>query len=112
RNDTGRPGLLTSRYDKRRATLRDATSRNYNMRELEIEAIASQLSDSGPVLDLGCGNGYTLLSLATRLEGWEMLGIDFSDNLVDGALALRDEMRAELLTLPEFLLADATNYVR
>ena len=47
---------LREHYNSRNPSDRYATSRDYNMRELEIEAISTQLPP-GDILDLGCGNG-------------------------------------------------------
>lgn len=111
-SDAERQAFLRDSYGKRSATDPYATSRDFNMRELEIDAIASQLSDPGPVLDLGCGNGYTLLSLAKRLPNWEMLGIDFSEHLLEGASALQNAMSKELRSQPLFQHADAVEFVK
>jgi SAM-dependent methyltransferase len=73
-------------YNQRHGRDPYATSRDANLRELEIAFLAGHLP-GGRVLDLGCGNGYTLLSLAARHRG-EMIGVDFSQTLIDGAREL------------------------
>ena len=62
-------------------------------------------------MDLGCGNGYTLISLAKRLKDWTMVGIDFSENLIEGARFLHEKERAELKSHPEFKCVDALHYI-
>jgi ubiquinone/menaquinone biosynthesis C-methylase UbiE len=88
-----------------------ATSRDYNMRELEIQAIARELTQPGPVLDLGCGNGYTLISVASRLPGWTLTGVDFSKSLIDGAHLLAAQRAASMTSAVEFVHADALEYL-
>ena len=56
---------VKERYVKEASTDKYATSQDMNLRELEIKAISKHLSDGLKVLDLGCGNGYTISSLAT-----------------------------------------------
>lgn len=103
--------FLRLEYEQRDATDQYATSRDYNARELEILAIRHALQGPGSVLDLGCGNGYTLLALGAELEGWQLTGIDFSPNLIDGARKLLDLRRETLRSLPEFIEADAIAYL-
>ncbi len=81
--------------DERQRTLRDvyesvdpldphATFRDHNLRGLEISALKKHLTSPGNILDLGCGNGYTLLSIAEDLD-WPMTGVDFSQNMINGS---------------------------
>lgn len=98
-------------YQQRNAKDIYATSRDFNARELEIQAIAEGLSKRGTVLDLGCGNGYTLISLAKRLKDWTMVGVDFSEKLIDGARFLIEKKKRELQSRPEFICADAIQYI-
>ena len=65
--DEEKQEFLRGEYEERDATDPYATSRD-NARELEILAIRKALREPGRVLDLGCGNGYTLLALGARLE--------------------------------------------
>jgi ubiquinone/menaquinone biosynthesis C-methylase UbiE len=88
-----------------------ATSRDTHMRELEIEAILQNLPRTGPILDLGCGNGYTLVSLARKLEARSMLGVDFAEALVAGAKKLVEDNQQQLRSTPQFISADVLEYV-
>jgi trans-aconitate 2-methyltransferase len=110
--DDERQAFLRQEYEQRDASDPYATSRDYNARELEIAAIRAQLGAPGHLLDLGCGNGYTLLSLAEAMPGWDLLGVDFSPNLIAGAARLLAARRERLQSVPRFLEADALAYLR
>ncbi len=110
-SDQGRQELLRQDYEQRAATDPYATSRDVHLRELEIDSIQKQLGVKGRVLDLGCGNGYTLISLARNLTDWKMTGVDFSANLIAGAEALLEDAKSELRSTPQFMCADAIAYV-
>jgi hypothetical protein len=60
--------FLKRSYEQRRGTDVYPTSRDYNLRELGIFSLKRHISRKGKILDLGCGNGYTLLSLARDLR--------------------------------------------
>ncbi len=107
-----RQELVKASYRQRDPMDIYATSRDGNVRELEIHAIRSQLTEPGPVLDLGCGNGYSLLSLARDLDGWDLVGVDFTESLIEGALALRATEAASLASEPDFVCADAVSFIR
>lgn len=89
-----------------------ATSPDTNVRELEIDAIRSHMPAPGTLLDLGCGNGFTLYSLGTALAGWTMTGVDFSEVLIQGAEAMRTAFTGRLRTEPRFILGDAIAQIR
>jgi len=89
-----------------------ATSPDTNLRDLEIDAIRSHMPAPGTLLDLGCGNGFTLYSLGTDLAGWTMTGVDFSEVLIQGAETMRTAFAGRLRTVPQFILGDAIAYVR
>jgi SAM-dependent methyltransferase len=112
-DDAEKQAFLRREYEARNPLDPYATSRDWNARELEIEAIARHFPASpGRVLDLGCGNGYTLLSLAQRLGGgWDLCGVDFTPSLVEGAEALTAERAATLASVPRFVCADAIAHV-
>jgi SAM-dependent methyltransferase len=105
-DDERRMAMVRAQYDRFSATGRYATSRDYNNRELEIAGIRGNLTGQR-VLDLGCGNGYTLLALGTELESGRLVGVDFSQSMVDGARELmRTEYEGTLKVQPEFVCSD------
>ena len=98
-------------YQQRDARDIYATSRDFHARELEIQAILRGISKKGAVLDLGCGNGYTLISLAKQLKDWTMVGVDFTEKLIEGAQFLLEKEKSHLQSYPEFICADAIEYI-
>jgi SAM-dependent methyltransferase len=104
-----RQKILQDLYSQRNALDPYATSRDYNLRELEIAAIMKVLEgeQNGHLVDFGCGNGYTLVSLAKRLPGWAFEGVDFSRELIDGAAALRAKAINDLQSDAVFHCGDA-----
>lgn len=88
-----------------------ATSRDFHVRELEIESIKKNLRDHGKLLDLGAGNGYTALSIGKEFAQLEIVAVDFSENLISGAKELAKEMEGDLRRAPEFVCADAITYI-
>ena len=99
-----RARMVRAIYDQRNVNDIYATSRDTNLREVEIAFIRSVI-DGGRVLDVGCGNGYTLLSLARTLAA-EFVGLDFSSRMIEGAHALTERFQSELLSVPAFAVAD------
>jgi ubiquinone/menaquinone biosynthesis C-methylase UbiE len=89
-----------------------ATSRDANLRDLEIEAIRTYVTAPGTLLDLGCGNGFTLCSLGMLLDGWTMVGVDFSEALIRGAEAMRTEHESKMRSIPQLILGDAIAHIR
>ena len=60
------------------------TSKDMNLRELEIDAISKYMTSGLNVLDIGCANGYTINRLAEKFKS-EFMGIDFSEKMIDKA---------------------------
>ncbi len=86
--------------DRARATepsSAQATTYDVFLRRLEISTLkekleAASLPDGSTVVDLGCGDGYTTVSLAAEFPTVRFIGIDWSEEML--ALA-----RQKLLTL-------------
>ena len=107
-----RQAVLRNIYNKRAATDPYATSRDHNLRELEIAAIKASLAPTPRIIDLGCGNGYTLLSLGKVVEDCRLIGVDFADKLIEGAIRQTEEMGSGLKCVPEFICEDAIEFVK
>jgi SAM-dependent methyltransferase len=106
-----RKELVRQQYEQMDATNVYVTSRDFHLRELEIAAVSRHLA-LGKILDCGCGNGYTLLSLGKTFADCEMLGVDFSDNLIRGAETLREKLRPDLKSVPRFRREDILEFLR
>jgi SAM-dependent methyltransferase len=103
-----RQEFVRSSYAQRDPKDPYATSRDYNARELEIQSIVENVLP-GTVLDLGCGNGFTLLRVAQQVSG-RFTGVDFSEHLIGGARELAEA--APISNKPNFICADAVEYLR
>jgi len=71
----------------------DATTNDVYLRELEAHTLIDQIAalhlpDGSEVLDVGCGNGYTLLIIAEYFQNLRFTGVDYSDAMIDSANAL------------------------
>lgn len=104
-----RQAWVRTMYDQHNPSDPYATSRDHNLRELEILAIAQHVP-AGRILDLGCGNGYTVLSLARARSDCAWVGVDFSERMIAGAR----ELSAREPSAPpvEFVCGDAVTYVQ
>ena len=111
-SDTQKQAFIKESYEKRNVTDPYATARDYNAKELEIKTIATSLKQEGTLIDLGCGNGHTLLSLAKAFEDWSLIGVDFSESLIKGANQLLELHQSELRCRPQFVCDDALRFIR
>lgn len=94
-------------YYKNKATANPyATSPDFNLREIEIEYLSRSLEDNINILDVGCGNGYSTLSLASRHKS-SYMGIDFVPDMIEQADALKNKF--SLKGSVEFRVGDVTN---
>lgn len=62
-----------------------AGSGDINLKKLEITAIQKSIGRPSSVLDAGCGNGFTLASLAASIPDCSFYGFDYSRGMVDAA---------------------------
>jgi SAM-dependent methyltransferase len=69
--------------------------------------IASRLEDGGTILDLGCGTGWSAVSLARLFPRASVIGVDLDPVSVQEATALARELGLE--SRVRFALADATD---
>jgi ubiquinone/menaquinone biosynthesis C-methylase UbiE len=88
--------VLKSRYDEIALTLDDRTTAcDYQLRDLEIELALESIRDGDAVLDVGCGLGVALRRYASERR-IEAFGIDYSRNMVEGAMQRLQEETPEL----------------
>jgi ubiquinone/menaquinone biosynthesis C-methylase UbiE len=108
--------IVRNVYAKRDATNVYATSPDFNLRELEIDFIIKYVqlyAKKNPektlqISDIGCGNGYTDIRIA-QVANAAIVGIDFSENMIDAANNLRTKF-GRLQGRLSFHLTDATKF--
>ncbi len=84
-----------------------ATLRETRLRRLEISALARRLAGGQSVLDVGCGNGYSVFQFASLFRS-NFYGLDFSKPMIDAALEHK-RMGPPLRGNTAFYVGDVTN---
>lgn len=107
-SENERSNYVKNYYDSLDGANKYATSPDFNLRELEIDYILKNCKGKN-ILDLGCGNGYTLMRIAQIIKG-KLIGVDFSKSLIKGANTLLEQYPGTLETKPMFFCADATTF--
>lgn len=86
-----------------------ATTDDVYLRELEILSLIQTLREigfsKGSFLDVGCGDGYSILKMAHALENFSFLAIDYSQNMIKLAeqrLASKPELKSRV----QFMVGD------
>jgi len=100
--------FVKNKYDGLDGTRKYATSRDWNLRELEIGFIVDslqRLKSGSRILDVGCGNGYTDIVLASTSKQ-VIVGVDFSETMVIGANLLKQKHANKLLGTVTFCLGN------
>lgn len=63
---------------------------------LEIETLADILPHRARLLDVGCANGHATFEIAPRVEAAEVVGVDYSEKMIEAARRrLIEERRAK-----------------
>jgi len=90
-----------------RAGLKEIAGTNdFPLKGLELNLILARIPEGASVLDVGCGNGETLMRLAREKE-CTGVGLDFSQQMIGLASAtseregLTDKVRFQIATLPD-----------
>lgn len=76
-----------------------STTKEMNIKKIELSVIEKFFADDADVLDIGCGNGYDLIYLASKKK-INAKGIDISENMINNAKKLIQAIDQEL-PLPE-----------
>jgi len=72
-----------------------ATMPDRFLKELEIENILKFLRDGTSVVDIGCGNGYSTVYYAKKLN-INIQGIDYSEAMIEQANRIQDDLSESL----------------
>jgi SAM-dependent methyltransferase len=75
---------------------KEVTHRDVWQRWLELETIKQFLSPSDRVIDIGCGNGFTTRIIAPLVS--EVVGVDYSEEMIRRAKAFKSDVGAERMT--------------
>ena len=73
-------------WDERAQLNETAGTNDFMLKNMEKELLLRRVKPGASVLDIGCGNGSTLIALAGQL-GCTGLGLDFSESMLDLARA-------------------------
>ena len=68
-------------WNKRVEQKNIAGSNDFMLKELELEQLLSIIPNNSKVLDIGCGNGESLINLAEK-KSCCGVGVDFAENLI------------------------------
>jgi ubiquinone/menaquinone biosynthesis C-methylase UbiE len=71
-----------------------ATSPDLNLREIEIEYILHHIANNERVLDVGCGNGYSTVCFATKVNS-RFYGVDFVPEMIEASQNLRSQFHLQ-----------------
>lgn len=94
--------ILKTRYDDFAKSLDyKVTASDFWLRELEIDTAAGYMSDGMVTLDVGCGLGYAAVQYASRFK-IKAHGIDYSENMIEGATTLLKRESPSLRGTVEF----------
>jgi len=94
-------------WDSRSSLGFAAGSGDTNLKRLEIKAILESAGQPSVVLDAGCGNGFTLASLATSISDCRFFGFDYSQGMVNAANELiREQGLADNVNICKATLLD------
>jgi len=95
---------------KQHGNMLTATTNDIYMRKLEVSTIVGALQElpipeHGAILDVGCGDGYSTLEVAQAMPNLRMLGMDYSENMIETACERLDS-QPDLRDRVEFIVGD------
>jgi len=89
-----------------------ATTNDVWLRELEVKTFEREIAAAsgipGSVLDIGCGDGSTVLRLARTMPDRTFYGLDYSANMIELAMTALDAEEDDVRSRVEFGVGDAT----
>lgn len=90
-----------------------ATTDDVWLRELEVRTLNEELTPfiaaGGAVLDLGCGDGKTVLRLAAAHPRASFVGVDFSEAMIDSARRSLADESDDVRNRVQFQVGDVTD---
>jgi SAM-dependent methyltransferase len=92
--DQQKTAMIEAEFGSRDPRNPYASSPDLHMRELGIGFMSEHIGE-GRILEVGCANGHALMSLA-RTRTAEMIGIDLSVEMIEGARTRAREVASEL----------------
>ena len=81
------------------------TMKDWRIRDLEVGAFENHISSEDRVLDVGCGNGFATVQLASR-TGCTITGLDYSTGMIDNARVLLSEHYSKLSASVDYVVGD------
>jgi SAM-dependent methyltransferase len=106
-------GMRIARVDGRSVRIRTRDYYRYRIEAL-AEAIRRYAEDRTELVELGCGYGYNLFSLAMR-GPWRLVGFDISENATEAGRAIAQHFALDRrieFGLLDMTCADAVNFQR
>lgn len=79
------------------------------LKGMEINSICLYLGDGAKVLDIGCGNGYSTIEFARRFPKMHLLGIDYSEKMIEIANEMLKAESKEVQKRIRFEVRDILN---
>lgn len=84
-----------------------ATAPDSYYRDLEITSIARYLRDNSSILDVGCGNGYSILAFARQFPRACFSGVDYSESMIRFAKTATQKQKMSVRKRVSFDVANA-----
>jgi len=71
-----------------RATTKTSTAKKMEVMTLvhTISSLAESLPEQAKILEVGCGNGHNILSLASHFDNFSLKGVDYVEEMIRAAL--------------------------
>ncbi len=86
-----------------------ATAPDTYYRRLEIDRISECLRDGKSALDIGCGNGYSTIKFAERNPNINIIGLDYSEQMIKYAKKYLAKKKPGIKNRIDFIVGDVLN---
>lgn len=78
---------IKKHWEQQASSKDTSTLKDLNLRSLEIEMIGKELQDGMVILDVGCGNGFSIRQWNKKVQA-SFVGVDYSEKMIDCAREL------------------------